>query len=99
MSYTKTKPDIRFVDFMQLVSPVCTFNSLEGKEYVVSKIESNTIYFIRTSTDKEWSMDLRQVFKAYKELKDFKTLNFKPYVPLTHSPALGLLLDIKLLVK
>ncbi|MDO1514344.1 hypothetical protein Q2T41_16945 [Maribacter confluentis] len=97
--YTKTKPDIRFIEFMQLASPVVSFNSLEGNEYVVQKFKGTKIYFKRETTKQIWDMDLKQVHKAYLELKDFKTINFKPYVPLTHSPALGLLLHLKLLVK
>lgn len=84
---------------MQLVGPVVSFNSLEGYEYVVQKLEGCKMVFKRQSTEEIWDMDLRQVHKAYLELKDFKTVNFKPYVPLTHSPALGLLLHLKLLVK
>ncbi|RZJ56295.1 MAG: hypothetical protein EOO44_00055 [Flavobacterium sp.] len=40
----------------------------------------------------EWTMDLEKVLTAYKELIDFRTENFRSYVPRTHSPALGLLL-------
>ncbi|CAM3358832.1 hypothetical protein [Zobellia roscoffensis] len=97
--YTKTKPDIRFIEFMQLVSPIVSFNSLEGNEYVVEKLKETTMFFKRQSTKEIWDMDLKQVHKAYLELKDFKTINFKTYVPLKHSPALGLLLHLKLLVK
>ncbi len=44
-------------------------------------------------------MDLKDVYQAYIELTDFKTTNFKPYVPRRQSPALGLLLSLKLLKK
>lgn len=97
--YTKTKPNISFIEFMQLAGPLVSFNSLEGYEYVVKKLEGSTMYFIRTSTKKLWDIDLKQVHKAYLELKDFKTINFKEYVYQRHSPALGLLLHLKLLVK
>jgi hypothetical protein len=96
--YQKTRPNISFIEFILLTGPVVSFNSIEGNEYVVKKLENTTMHFVRTSTDKSWKMDLRQVHKAYLELKDFKTEHFKPYVPLTHSPALGLLLHLKLLV-
>lgn len=97
--YRKTKPNITFIEFIQLASPIVSFNSLEGKEYEVQKLKRTTMIFVRKSTNKIWEMDLKQVHKAYLELKDFKTVNFKPYVPITHSPALGLLLHLKLLVK
>lgn len=97
MEYKKTNPTIKYIDFIQLVAPLASFNSLEGNEYVVNSISGSIMNFTRTSTGEKWSMDLKQVLKAYHELKDFKTANFKPYVPFTHSPALGLLLKVGLL--
>lgn len=97
--YKKTQPDVLYIDFLKLVGPVTSFMSVEGHEYIVKKIEGSKLHFVRTSTAKEWSMDLKQVLRAYKELREFKTASFKPYVPLTHSPALGLLLHLKLLVR
>jgi len=97
MAYKKTNPAIKYVDFIQLVAPLAAFNSVEGNEYVVNSISGSIMTFTRMSTGKQWTMDLKQVLKAYHELTDFKTANFKPYVPLTHSPALGLLLKVGLL--
>lgn len=97
--YTKTQPTISFIEFIKMVSPVAAFNSIKGEEYIVKSIERGTMKFVRKQTGKEWEMDLKGVHKAYIELKDFKTENFKPYVPLTHSPALGLLIKIELLKK
>ena len=95
--YTKTNPSISFTTFMQMVNTVVSFTSLTGKPYRVIKLEDSILYFVREASGKEWSMDLKGVHKAYLELDDFKTVNFKPYVPITHSPALGLLLHLKLL--
>lgn len=96
--YKKSKPNISFIEFIQLVSPVAYFNSLEGNEYEVKKLQGSTMVFERKSTNEIWDMDLKEVHKAYLELKEFKTKNFDNYVPRRHSPALGLLLHIKLLV-
>lgn len=95
--YKKTQPNISFINFIQLVGPVVSFNSLEGKEYLVENLKGTLLVFKRQSTNNIWEMDLKQLHKAYVELKDFKTINFKPYVPLMHSPALGLLLHLRLL--
>lgn len=95
--YIKTQPDISFVDFIRKVGPVATFNSVEGEGYTVKAIEGTIMKFTRKQTGKKWEMDLKGLYKAYNELKDFKTENFKPYVPFTHSPALGLLLHTGLL--
>ena len=97
--YKKTNPEITFIEFIKLVGPVAHFNSLEGEEYVVTKLQGSIMLFVRTLTGKPDDMELRSVLQAYKELKEFQTENFKPYVPFTHSPALGLLLHLKLLIK
>jgi hypothetical protein len=64
---------------------------------VVKELNGNTMIFERKTTGEIWNMDLKKVHQAYKELKDFKTKNFAPYVPRRHSPALGLLLHVGLL--
>lgn len=97
--YKKTNPEISFIEFIKLVGPIANFNSLEGEEYIVTKLHGSVMHFIRKSSTKPWEMDLKDVLRAYKELKEFKTENFNPYVPLTHSPALGLLLHLKILIK
>lgn len=48
-------------------------------------------------SDLEWSMNLEEVYRAYKELDDFAAINFKLYVPITYSPACGLLIRLGLL--
>jgi hypothetical protein len=47
------------------------------------------MFFLRLDAkgNKEWQMNLKNVYLAYKELEDYSTINFKPYVPITHSPA------------
>jgi len=97
--YKKINPTISFIEFIKLVGPVAFFNSLEGAEYVVQNLKEHTMHFIRKSSGEKWSMDLKEVYRAYIELTDFRTENFRPYVPLTHSPALGLLLYLDLLKK
>ena len=49
-------------------------------------------------SDQEWMMNLEEVYRAYGELDDFATVNCKPYIPITHSPARGLLIHLGLLV-
>ena len=99
MTYKKTKSEITFLEFIKLVGPVANFNSLEGEEYIVKKLQGSVMHFIRKSSAKPWEMDLKDVLRAYKELKEFKTENFEVYVPRRHSPALGLLLHLGLLTK
>lgn len=44
-------------------------------------------------------MDLKQVYNANVELNNFATKSFRAYVHITHSPALGLLLTVGILIK
>lgn len=97
MNYKKHIPDILFEDFFSKALLLEEFKSLKGKGYKIKNWENEVMFFERTSTGKLWNMDIRQVHKAYIELQDFKTINFKPYVQRTHSPALGLLLTLNLL--
>lgn len=95
--FIKTQPTITYPKFVELVMSLQSFTSLRGRLYKEVSIESSIVKFIRDSTGKEWKMDLKVVHQAYLELSNFKTANFKSYVPHTHSPALGLLLSIGLL--
>lgn len=98
---SKKKPIISIIEFLEKASLVKAFTSSSGKGYKVTKIENNVMWFLRLDAkgDKPWDMDLNSVYKAYKELEDFDTLNFKPYVNRRHSPARGLLLYLELLYK
>jgi len=99
MKYTKTNPTIGYEEFYEIAKPVKHFKSLTGKEYDVQSVIGDEMKFLRVSTGEIWTMDLKGVHLAYCELTDFKTVNFKSYVPRTHSPALGLLLHLGLLVR
>lgn len=98
-TYKKVKPIISFSDFKEKAIKISSFTSSTGKRYKVKSIFGNEMYFLRldTKSDLEWSMNLEEVYRAYKELDDFATNNFKPYVPITHSPARGLLIHLGLL--
>lgn len=97
--YRKVEPFISKEDFLNRALSVSRFSSSEGKQYQVIDIENDEMHFRRldANTSIEWSMNLSNVYRAYSELDDFKTINFKPYVPITHSPARGLLLCLELL--
>ena len=63
----------------------------------LGKITDSIITFLRESTQKRWKMNLKDVHKAYLEITDFKTMHFKSYLPRTQSPALGLLIKMRLI--
>ena len=97
--FHKTKSVITLSEFLDKSSNVKSFTSSNGKRYQVELIENDIMYFLRLDAKKEkvWSMNLKEVYRAYIELEDFATINFKPYVPITHSPARGLLLHLGML--
>lgn len=94
----KTNPTISYDEFYNLVKPITQFKSLKGNLYSVISIEDSIITFLRESTQKQWKMNLKDVHRAYLEIKDFKTIHFKPYLPRTQSPAFGLLVKIGLVI-
>lgn len=93
----KTILAIALAQFLSLVKELKEFKSKTGNLYTIVSLDGYNLSFIRESTNVEWEMDLRKVHLAYVELSDFKTISFKPYVPRRQSPALGLLLSLKLL--
>ncbi len=93
----KTNPTISYDEFYNLVKPITQFKSVKGNVYSVISVEDSIITFLRESTQKRWKMNLKAVHKAYQEIKDFKTVHFKPYLPRTQSPALGLLIKMRLI--
>ena len=42
-------------------------------------VEDSIITFLRESTQKRWKMNLKDVHKAYQEIKDFKNGNSDKY--------------------
>jgi hypothetical protein len=98
-TYQKTNPTVSISDFLERVNIVKGFTSSRGQRYKVLKIENGEMFFLRLDAkgNKEWQMNLKNVYLAYKELEDYSTINFKPYVPITHSPARGLLLHLGML--
>ena len=98
-TFKKVKPIASFNDFKEKVVKISSFTSSTGKRYKVKSIIGNEMFFLRldAKSDQEWMMNLDEVYRAYRELDDFATVNFKPYVPITHSPARGLLIHLGLL--
>lgn len=94
---TKITPEISYTDFLLRIKNISTFKSITGNIYTIISLNNHMLCFTRESTKVQWEMDLKKVHQAYLELIDFKTVNFKPYVPRRQSPALGLLITIKLL--
>jgi len=98
-TFHKTKPNISLSDFLARAKTIKKFNSTGGKRYLVTKVDGDIMHFNRLDANEEinWTMNLKNVYKAYRELEDFATINFKPFVPITHSPARGLLLHLRML--
>lgn len=97
MIYKKLKSEITLESFLKLSKSLTSFKSIRGHDYIVKEWNETIMTFERVSSNKIWKMDIKNVYKAYMELETFKTSDFKPYVNRTHSPALGLILTLKLL--
>jgi len=100
MTYRKTEPCIPLSEFLEESRKAAFFSSSSGRRYEVLRIENDVMFFLRLDAklDVEWNMNLREVYRAYVELEDFATVNFKPFVPIAHSPARALLLHLGMLV-
>ena len=98
-TFKKVKPIVSLSEFLDNARKVKSFTSSNGRRYEVQRIENEEMFFLRldAKSEEEWSMNLKEVYRAYKELEDFATVNFKPFVPITHSPARGLLLYLRLI--
>jgi hypothetical protein len=97
--FQKVKPIVTLSEFLNNARKVKSFTSSNGRRYEVQRIENEEMFFLRldAKSEEEWSMNLKEVYRAYKELEDFATVNFKPYVNRRHSPARGLLLHLGML--
>lgn len=97
--FQKTKPTVPISEFLNKARKVKSFTSSNGRRYKVQRVENDEMFFVRldAKSAEEWGMSLVEIYQAYKELEDFATVNFKPFVPVTHSPARGLLLHLGLL--
>jgi len=98
--FQKTEPIISLSEFLDNARKVKSFTSSNGRRYGVQRIENEELFFLRldAKSEEECSMNLKKVYRAYKELEDFATVNFKPFVPITHSHARGLLLHLRMLI-
>ena len=98
-TFHKYKPLIPLDQFLTMAQEVERFTSTSGKRYIVTKVDQNEMFFLRLDAKgkKEWSMNLLKIYEAYSLLDDFATANFKPFVPIVHSPARGLLFYLELI--
>jgi hypothetical protein len=99
MPYQKTLPLVSYLEFLDMVSKETHHTSSSGKRYHVSGIMDEVLFIVRLDacTDMDWDIDLKKLYQAYRELDDFATENFRPYVPRRYSPARGLLLRLGLI--
>ena len=98
-TFNKLQTEISLPDFLDKSFSVKSFASSSGKRYKVLRVENDEMFFIRldAKSKEEWKMNLKQVYNAFKELDDFSIANFKRFVSLTHSPARGLLIHLRML--
>jgi hypothetical protein len=78
-TYHKTTTNYSLQDFLKNAKAVTSFASSNGKRYHVTGFEGNVMHFKRldANEDLDWQMNLKEVFRAYQELEEFATINFK----------------------
>jgi hypothetical protein len=98
MQFQKSLPLITYDAFLDKVKQIENFTSARGRRYEVDAIHNDTLYFRRMDAgETPWDLDLKQTYKAYRELDKFETEDFRPYVERRHPPARGLLLCLELI--
>jgi len=78
-TFKKVIPIVPLSEFLDNARKVKSFTSSNGRRYEVQRIENDEMFFLRldAKSEEEWSMNLKEVYKAYRELEDFSTVNFK----------------------
>lgn len=98
--FIKTSPPVSYTEFINRVKKLSSFKSSNGREYKIKKLEGDVLCFVRINSkhpEKKWSFSLKNVYQAYVNLEDFRTVNFKKYIPIRHSPGRGLLISTDLI--
>jgi len=96
--YQKQLPVIPYAEFLDKVRQVKKFTSSQGKRYEVDGLLNEVLFFHRMDAGgSDWDLDLKDLYRAYRELESFETINFRPYVAQRHSPGRGLLLHLGLI--
>ncbi len=98
MSFQKIRPVISYTEFLQAIKEIKDFASTRGKLYAADGIMDEMLYFQRLNAQiTDDAIDLKALYRAYVELDDYHTENFRPYVPRKHSPGRALLLRLQLI--
>lgn len=96
--YRKQLPEITYAEFISRAGKVEQFTSSQGKRYEVDGLMDEVLFFRRLDAGgSDWDLDLKDLYRAYRELESFETINFRPYVAQRHSPGRGLLLHLGLI--
>jgi len=102
MHFTKVLPVISLSEFIRRASTVKDFSASQNVHYRVTRFYQDGLYFLRLSSnnpEQARQLDLRELYKALQQLTDFKTENFRPFVPRMHSPGRALLVHLGLIVQ
>jgi hypothetical protein len=101
MHFSKVLPIVPFSKFMVQAARVREFAGQAGTAYSVDRIEGNTLCFRRLhakNKERIQRLDLRELYRALRELDDFATKNFRDFIPGTHSPGRAFLVHLGLII-
>lgn len=88
-----------FANFKRKAKSLITFSSPEGTMYKVTDVAGDQLTYLRPGKLKAEPLDLRKVYEAYKQIEDYTTDAFKPFINGQQSPARALLLELKLITQ
>lgn len=99
-NYKKSDITISIEDFLASAKNVIKYESSGNRRYVVEKVEGDSLFVSRADSKNPIELakiDLTALYKGYSELTNFKTENFRQYLPGKHSPSRGLLIHLGLI--
>jgi hypothetical protein len=88
-------------EFYKRVSQIQSFTSITGRaSYSQLTIVKNILSFKRSNTQKDWELNLDDLYEAYTKEHYFNTVILKNYLTRrTYSPSLGLLIKTQMINK
>jgi len=100
MRFIKKSATVSYDKFFRFIGKLTEFKSSGNKRYHVETIDKDIMHFKRLDAQRNhklYKIDLKALYKAYVELNDYKTDEFRPYVGSNRSPGRGILLSAGLI--
>lgn len=94
MSYFIKNGNLTFSEFVDSIGRINCATSITGIVYSNIQVTNDKVIGIRDSTNKPFSISLKDLYDAYCNVQVFTTAELKPYVDRVQSPSLAILIAI-----